>query len=70
MTNENNNKYTIYDVFVKIYLNMDGTMYSTIGVTRSTYSRIEYNIGYVHSHLPSSREVGRFDTPCFGSSPI
>ena len=70
MTNENNNKHTIYDVFVKIYLNMDGTMYSTIGVTRSTYSRIEYNRGYVHSHLPSSREAGRFDTPCFGSSPI
>lgn len=84
--NDLGNKTEIYDLFGIIKINpCDGKLYET-AFKKSTYTKMQFNCGYVHSHLSSFGEISRYTNEeeykrrasdykvsknfCFGSGPI
>lgn len=74
VTNENNEKIRIYDLFVEIPVSIDGIMTdSNFSMLRSTYTKQQYASRYCHSHIPQIRcfsDAMEFKRPCLGNGPI
>ncbi len=72
ITNENDHSVDIEDLFSKTVITYKGTLYHYPSFTKSTYSLDQWNIGYIHSHVPSvSKETpGIFLEACLGQGPI
>lgn len=74
--NENNESTTIYDVYVRIDIQViAGNLpsISNFSITRGTYTEKEIDKGYIHSHLPAAACAEDFITfrkPCLGTSPL
>lgn len=67
LTNNTNNKHTIYDMIVLLCFGDYNNGYlSSIHGTRVSFSPAELSCGYVHSHLP--KHPGTFQSFCQGSS--
>lgn len=70
LTNQYQEKITIYDLFVELTINIkDNYFLSDIYGAKATWSYEEYRCGYIHSHLPS-RNSSTFQKFCLGSSPF
>ena len=71
VSNEQNLSTIIYDLFVKVSLNIDCT-YSYTHMCRSTFTYAQFMSGYVHSHLPRIQIMSDnpWRKPCFGSGPL
>lgn len=83
ITNENNQSIQIKDLYAKIRVSNNGYIpfeYEGFELLRSTFSYIQFNEGYVHSHMPrlyfgvhraeNVAKVKRWDFPCLGRGPI
>lgn len=71
--NEYGKRHDIYDLFVRIGVTSLGKMETSFEIMRTSFSIAELQIGYVHSHTPSKRniaEIKKFDHVCLGSGPI
>ena len=70
VSNENDEKHTIYDVYVKITFTESAGIVG-FDMTRSTLTANEMRCGYVFSHLPRQHNnVMSYYTPCLGGGPI
>ncbi len=72
ITNSNNFHHTIRDLFVNMKFNSNGLLTENFNIQRSTYTKEELVIRYVHSHVPSlnSRSIGELSSkhsPCVGT---
>ncbi len=54
ITNKLNHKLKIYDLFVSFYIDQSGMIKNYIEGQRSSFTPLQLEKGYVHSHLPSS----------------
>lgn len=72
VTNEHGQSTIITDVYVKISIEKNTTLYGTFTINRSSYTYNEYRFGYVHSHLPSLQKdnPAKFEKPCLGRGPL
>lgn len=72
VTNENNKFEVIYDVYIRILLNTDGSMKGNFTLCRSTFTHGQYRSGYMFSHTRSisNDDVPNFQDCCLGSGPI
>lgn len=72
VTNEYDQHIDIQDLFVKVPLMWDGTMDGNFSLNRATYSKIQYDSDYMHSHAPgiNKRDFTTFLNPCLGTGPI
>lgn len=72
VTNEYDQHIDIQDLFVKVPLMWDGTMDGNFSLNRATYSKIQYDSDYMHSHVPgiNKRNFTTFLSPCLGTGPI
>lgn len=70
VSNENDEKHTIYDVYVKITFTESAGIVG-FDMTRSTLTANEMRCGYVFSHLPRQyNNVMNYLVPCLGGGPI
>ena len=73
VTNENDKSIDIQDLYAKIGVTLNGRIpYENRGfqLIRTTYSQLQYNSGYSHSHIPSFLGIPTFQNPCLGNGPI
>jgi hypothetical protein len=77
VTNEEGESTIIYDVYVRFYIDKYVQYHypkvSNLKVARSTYTENEIKTGYIHSHVPKSRDIidfSKFHKPCLGSGPL
>lgn len=72
VTNDNGRSTTIYDTYIKVSLNINGTMREEFKLCRSTFTEEQYNSGYAFSHCPLVRRKQDFSwlSCCLGSGPI
>jgi hypothetical protein len=77
VTNEEGESTIIYDVYVRFYIDQYIQYHypkvSNLKVARSTYTKNEIERGYIHSHVPKSRDIidfSKFHKPCLGSGPL
>lgn len=72
VTNEYGRSIDITKVFVRFIIDNEGALIGTFKVTRSEYTKAQYDIRYIHSHVsPLNKEhPGDFYSPCLGSGPI
>ena len=73
ITNENNNKHTIYDLFGKI--DLENGLFRRVRFKRSTFSNIEFSNSYIHSHITRISDLNHYKVTdwhdcCFGRGPI
>lgn len=68
--NEYEESHTILDTYVKFGISNTGTFVGDISLVRTTYDNLEFNAGYVHSHVPILREHPKFLRMCLGTGPI
>lgn len=68
--NENGESHNILDTYVKFGISDAGTFRGEISLVRTTYDNLEFNAGYVHSHVPILREHPKFLRMCLGTGPI
>lgn len=72
ITNENNKSLDITHLFVKVKINVDGTIRGNFTLNRSEYTTNELDRDYMHSHV-NGIPIGdftHFRSPCLGSGPI
>lgn len=72
VTNENDKSIDITQLWVKVGINLEGTITGRFTMNRSEYTMTQILANYSHSHLseiPFS-EPHYFSTPCTGSGPI
>lgn len=72
ITNSNNFHHTIRDLFVNMKFNSNGLLAENFNIQRSTYTKEELVVRYVHSHVPSlsPRSIGELSSkynPCVGT---
>ena len=75
VTNENGKYTTVYDLFIRIFQDSSGYSYPCISYKKPTFTRGQWNIGYVHSHCPqiydtSTPEICSWRDVCLGSGDI
>lgn len=72
VTNEYDKYIDIYDVYVKVPLDLNGTLLSKFSIIRSTYTYEQLYSRYIHSHCPSLNHsnLTAYSEPCLGSGPI
>ena len=72
VTNDNNRSTTIYDTYIKVSLNTNGTIRNEFKLCRSTFTEEQYDSKYVFSHCPSANlKQGPFWLSCcLGRGPI
>ena len=73
VTNENDRSVEIQDLYAKVALTMEGTIpWENTGfqLIRTSFPEIQYRDGYLHSHVPSFRDIPAYSNPCLGTGPI
>ena len=73
VTNENDRSVQIQDLYAKIEVTLDGRIpyeYRGFKLNRTTFPEIQFNSGYLHSHIPHFQGVPVFAAPCLGTGPI
>ena len=73
VTNENNKSVVIQDLYAKVEITTEGRIpYENRGfkLNRTTFTEVQFNSGYLHSHIPHFSGVPDFDNPCLGTGPI
>ena len=73
VTNENGRSVNIQDLYAKVKVTMEGRIpyeYRGFMLCRTTYSKVQYLCGYMHSHVPSFYSMPDFALPCLGTGPI
>ena len=72
ITNENNKSLDITHLFVKVKINIDGTIRGSFTLNRSEYTTNELNKNYMHSHVRDipKNNFTQFQSSCLGSGPI
>lgn len=65
--NENDNTIEITDLYARITI-ADGKLLGIPEMLRTSFSRRQWNVGYVHSHLPRGRQS--WTTPCLGKGAL
>lgn len=72
VTNEDDKSTLIEDIYAKVYVTISGRHFNRMDWMRTTVSRLHYNAGYRHSHLPSASQgvAPQWKQPCLGSGPI
>lgn len=72
--NEYDRTIDIEDLFAKITVSLEGTIpveAHGFQLTKSTFTKEEWESGYIHSHVPILRdEIPSFSHPCLGRGPI
>lgn len=70
VSNERDEKHTIYDVYVRITFTENASLVG-FDMTRSTLTANEMRCGYVFSHLPRQCDnTMSYKVPCLGTGPI
>lgn len=72
VTNENDRSVDIQDLYIKIPVNMRGELAGLFTANRSTYTQIQFESGYLHSHTPGLNydSMESFKSVCAGNGPI
>ena len=72
ITNENNKSLDITHLFVKVKINVDGTIRGSFSLNRSEYTTNELYRDYMHSHVNGipTNDFTCFKSPCLGNGPI
>ena len=73
VTNEHDKSVDIHDLYAKVKVTREGTIpyeYRGFELTRTTFSKIQYSEGYIHSHTPRFHRYPPFEDPCLGTGPI
>lgn len=72
VTNENNRYIDLKDLFVKVKITFDGTLYGSFKLNKATYDIAQWKSHYVHSHVPGLYydRAAEFKNPCLGNGPI
>lgn len=73
ITNEHNKSVQIQDLYAKVELTLEGRIpYEGHGflLNRTTFSEVQFESGYLHSHIPHFSGVPSFNRPCLGTGPI
>lgn len=75
VSNEFNKSINIQDLYAKIYISYYGNIPSEqngFTLIRTTYSKMQWHCGYLHSHCPCVTESNckYFKNPCLGTGPI
>lgn len=71
--NEYGKTHDIYDLFVRIIVNGRGYLIGGFEIKRTSFTLVEIQKGYVHSHTLSKRSassIQEFDHVCLGTGPI
>lgn len=68
VTNEYDQYTDIRDLYVRIYVRLNGQLVGELTMIRATFSMDEWASDYAHSHLPGIST--EFTVPCFGTGPI
>lgn len=72
VTNENNRHIDLRDLFARVEIVYDGTLYGSFKLNKATYDIAQWKSFYIHSHVPSLYydRVAEFKDPCLGNGPI
>lgn len=72
VTNEHDKSTEIEDLYAKVSIGYDGTMYGKFKLNRASYTLQHLINDYMHSHVSSIpiSDFSKFQTPCTGSGPI
>lgn len=72
VSNGKGDKALIQEIYVKVPLKYNGSMYSGMQWLRTTYSYYHWQNNYAHSHLGriSDRQAPTWKAPCTGTGPI
>lgn len=69
--NEQGDSYPLKDVYMRLYIFPTNGAATSLSLCTATYTRDQYNAGYMHSHAPSiSEDNVEFKTVCLGSGPL
>jgi len=73
VSNENDRSILIHDLYARVDLTPDGRIpYEMTGfkLNRTTFTDVQFESGYIHSHVPSRCGLPNFQNPCLGRGPI
>lgn len=73
VSNENDKSILIHDLYARVDLTPDGRIpYEMTGfkLNRTTFTDVQFESGYIHSHVPSRSGLPNFQNPCLGRGPI
>lgn len=70
VTNEFNESTTIYDTFIKINVSRLGILLGQFTLNRGTYTKLQIESRYKHSHASTIGNLKDFAICCLGSGPI
>lgn len=72
VTNENDRSVDITHLWVKVKLELDGTINGAFRMMRSEFTLEQFKSGYSHSHIPytDTSNYNLWANPCLGSGPI
>ena len=73
ISNERDESMDIYDFFCRIALYRDGSLASKPMFTKSTFTDLQWNNKYIHSHVSGislDNWEGEFSTSCLGTGPL
>ena len=73
VTNENDRSIKIQDLYAMVKVAINGTIpyeFRGFQLIRTTFPEVQYNSGYVHSHVPHFYGTPSWENPCLGSGPI
>lgn len=72
VTNENNKYIDLRDLFAKVEIAFDGTLYGSFKLNKATYDIAQWKSLYIHSHVSSlyPNRAEEFKDPCLGGGPI
>lgn len=72
VTNEFNDSVNIEDLWAKVIISYNGTLYCGFTLNRSTYPESHWCSDYMHSHIPGipKHNISIFQNPCLGRGPI
>jgi len=73
VSNENDRSILIHDLYARVDITPDGRIpYEMTGfkLNRTTFTDVQFESGYIHSHVPSRCGLPNFQNPCLGRGPI
>lgn len=72
VTNENDRSTTVEDLYAKVIVEIDGTLYGKFTLNRATYTEEHMYSNYMHSHVSDipRNDFSEFQNPCTGDGPI
>lgn len=72
ITNENDKSIDIFDLYAKVKVNKNGTIYRDLEFCKATYTEAQWNCKYIHSHIQSVSNYSpeEWKSSCLGGGPL